>query len=391
MKIAVLLDGPIKNDGRVRKMINTLSAFHTVVFYYCDGTLEDANIFDTSVKIYSFKKKEGFIWVNILFQKRFDSLKLALIANEKEVDIIYCNDYPLLETAVDIKKYYPESKLIYDSHEIYIETINQFFPISGWKSIYGKPFIYINKLYHSKREKDLVKSVDSIITVCDSLKFYFEKLFNFHSISVIKNCPNEGIEVVKQNLIREKLGLREDDFILLYQGWLNRGRGLENLVDASTFFNDKIHLVILGDGSIKGELITQAQSLGFKNIHFLGTVSQEDLLNYSCSADLGVSLIEPINKSKEYALPNKVFEYMTAGLPILVHNTPECISIIEDCKCGFIVEQGNPKSLGELISKLSCDRKLLAEVGERGKKFYKEKYSWENEVAKVNDVIQEMK
>ena len=176
--IIILLDGPIKNDGRVRRVIESLSSINKIFLYYVNGEESDKSIFNENCKLFTFNMVNKWIYKNLFFNKCFSEMENELLKFNEKIDIIYCNDYPLLATAIRLKNLHPNSKLYYDSHEIYIETINQFFPLKGWKKSYGIPLVYINKLYHSLLETSQVKNIDLLITVCDNFKFYFEKKYN---------------------------------------------------------------------------------------------------------------------------------------------------------------------------------------------------------------------
>ena len=205
-KIAILLDSRIINDGRVRRTIESLSEFYQVDLFCIKGESNDSLLFSRNVEVFYYSINMSWIKNNLLMHKKFNNLKIIFDNLNKKYDFIYVNDYPLLSTGVALKNKFG-GKLIYDSHEIYIETINQFFPKKGWKSIYGIPLISINKFIHSNIEKKLVAKANIMITVCDSLKKYFEKKLAIDKIIVVKNCPKYFDFKYKSNIIRERLKL----------------------------------------------------------------------------------------------------------------------------------------------------------------------------------------
>jgi glycosyltransferase involved in cell wall biosynthesis len=390
MNIIVLLDGPIKNDGRVRRVIESLSVNNKVYLYYINGTKDDEKLFNSNCTLLSFSKINNWIYKNIFFNKCFTLLEKELLKFNQKIDIIYCNDYPLLKTAVNLKCLHPDSKIYYDSHEIYIETINQFFPTTGWKMVYGLILIFINKKIHTYFERKYIKNIHLFITVCDSLKNYFQKIYNISNIIVVRNCPTSNIKINNKIDLRKELSFANEDFIVLYQGVLNNGRGIEKLIEASLSFESHIKFVIIGEGPNFLQYKQMVQSRDINNIYFIGKVRFDILLDYTATADLGLLFIQSINISKRYALPNKIFEYMSVGLPYLSNDLPESVKIINECNCGIIIDDTYPINIAIEINKLSYKRDDIKKLGENGRKCYELKYNWESEINKllqeINDI-----
>jgi glycosyltransferase involved in cell wall biosynthesis len=132
------------------------------------------------------------------------------------------------------------------------------------------------------------------------------------------------------------------------------------------------------------------QSRDINNIYFIGKVRFDILLDYTATADLGLLFIQSINISKRYALPNKIFEYMSVGLPYLSNDLPESVKIINECNCGIIIDDTYPINIAIEINKLSYKRDDIKKLGENGRKCYELKYNWESEINKllqeINDI-----
>jgi len=381
-KIAVFLDGPIKNDGRVRRVIESLSEKHIVHLFYINGDESDKDLFNQSVTLHSRKKTGGWMKINLLFHLRFSELKEIFLSLNDEFDFIYCNDYPLLHLCTELKAK-TKAKLIYDSHEIYIETINQFFPLIGWKSIYGNFLVALNKKIHAKVERNAVKKVDLMITVCDSFKDYFTSKLSISNIHVVKNCPKQ-IEVNRNPLLlREMLKLTDHDKILLYQGDINISRGIEKIANSMKYINKDVHFVVLGGGTKLNEFKVKYSS---DRIHFLGKVPFEVLYEYTTSCDVGILLIESFNLSKQLTLPNKVFEYMVAGKPFITNELPEASKIVEEENCGFVINDTSRDSTANGINS-AFENSSLEQLGENGYQSIVDKYNWESEVKKLIEYV----
>ena len=122
--------------------------------------------------------------------------------------------------------------------------------------------------------------------------------------------------------LRERCGVSADTCLALYQGVVHHGRGIAPFMRAMPAMKD-VHLAIIGDGPARSELVQLAASLGISDrVTWLGAIAYEDLHTYTCGADIGLCIIEPISMSYEYALPNKLFEYMMARVPTIVTDLP---------------------------------------------------------------------
>ena len=143
-----------------------------------------------------------------------------------------------------------------------------------------------------------------------------------------KNLPTVHIDLYST------LNIPQSSPIFLYQGGLLKGRGINLMIQTLTHF-EKAHAVIIGSGPFRNEAEKFAKKMGvYKRVHFMGPVSYKVLLNYTSSATIGFSLIEPLSKSYEQALPNKIFEYALSGVPTLATNFPEMKNTIETYNLG---------------------------------------------------------
>jgi hypothetical protein len=338
--IAVLLDGPIKNDYRVIKMITSLSIKNKVDLFYIDGNNSDDSIFSKNVRLFSFENKI-YLWKkvvrNTFFYLEFAFFGEKILATKIKYDYVYANDlptlYPALKTAQSLG-----AKLIYDSHEIYIETINQFFPKNTStikKLIYGI-CMAIMKYFGTRAEKNMVKETDCMITVNNSLKDYFNKRYQPKRIEVIMNFPH-GIREKKAPInYREMFNWDQNDLIFIYQGVLNDGRGLNYMMEVMKHVSPRCKLVVVGDGFIKEELKSFVDENQLKNkVKFIDKVSLKVLNQYTSGADIGVNLLEGINLSKRLASPNKLFEYIHAEIPILCSDSIENMNVLSKFEVGL--------------------------------------------------------
>lgn len=219
-------------------------------------------------------------------------------------------------------------KIIYDSREIYskVSTLAN----SNFKQ---KILTLI--------EKHFIKKISVLVTSGEMDSEYLKKIYNLKiPIFEIKNFPKFK-EFAKSNLIREHFNIPNDKIILLYQGVLLDGRGLIPIMKAIQNV-DKYILVILGEGNFKSELEKNIKQLKIEEkVKFAGNIIYDDLHEWTCSADIGLCNIEPISFSYELALPNKLFEYILAELPLLVTDLPALRKVVDSTGCGVVIPREN--------------------------------------------------
>ena len=140
--------------------------------------------------------------------------------------------------------------------------------------------------------------------------------------------------------------------IFLYQGVLHEGRGIKQMIQLLLHFKNA-HAVIIGKGCYKNELKNYTQTLGLANrTHFYGAVPYLELLELSADANIGFSLIKPISKSYEQALPNKLFEYALSGIPVIASKLTEMEKIINKYQIGCTVEYDDLEAQIQVIKNI---------------------------------------
>ncbi|MDP5106093.1 MAG: glycosyltransferase, partial [Polaribacter sp.] len=183
-------------------------------------------------------------------------------------------------------------------------------------------------------------------TVCKSIADFYDKRYatNF---KVVRNLPTFK-KIEKGTLPFSTDGKK----IIIYQGAINIGRGLELMIDTMEFLENYL-LIIVGSGDIISELKERSQSKSTeKKVHFLGKLLPNELQKITPLADIGLSLEEDLGLNYRYALPNKIFDYIQAEIPILVSNLPEMKQIVLEYNVGEIIALRTPKGLAEQIKKM---------------------------------------
>jgi glycosyltransferase involved in cell wall biosynthesis len=286
---------------------------------------------------------------------------IRVLSAYRRFDIIHCNDLNTLPVGVLIKlASLGNARLVYDAHEYEINQV----PNQSELSIKCAYFL----------EKHLIKYADRVITVSNSIANEYQRLYGIPKPSIVLNCP-PFYEAKKTNHFRKKLGIRDDQIIFLYQGGLNPGRGIEVLLDAfGRLQDDKNVIVFMGYGSLERHIQQNADRSQTIFIH--PAVSFNVLLGYTASADYGISVIEDVCLSYRYCLPNKLFEYLMAGIPVIASNSVEMARVVKEYQIGVVADENTCTGFLDAFKRiLAMDYKqLIANVNEARRVF-----NWEEQ------------
>jgi len=353
-KVFVAVTNDVSTDQRVHKVSNYLITKGFDVEVY-GRVLPNTFEVDRNYKII---RKKLLFNNNFLFYAEYN-LRLLWFLLFKKYDFILSNDLDTLPAcfiASKIKK----SKLIYDSHEYFTET----------PELQGRKFV---QNFWLKIEAYFVPKVKNAITVSRPIAKIYTKKYSV-VFKVLRNLPelNRVVEV-------EDVNYPTQNKIVLYQGVLNPGRGIKPMID-SLFFLKNVDLVIIGFGKVKEELKQYVKEKKMENrVHFLGRIPYEKLPNYAKIADVGMVLEEPLGKSFEYSLPNKLFDYTHANIPIIASPLVEVKKIVEKYKIGLVIENYNPKHIASVVERLLTDNQLIKKIKQNQHKA-KAELCWEKEV-----------
>jgi len=230
-------------------------------------------------------------------------------------------------------------------------------------------------------EKYFIQKVDQVLVTGDGDAQFLQEYYGISNTIVIRNLPLEQIPNNKVDL-KSKLKIPENNLILLYQGVILEGRGFKPILNALAEI-ENFHLITLGSGVFQNEYEKLAEELKISDrVHFLGTFEQHELINYTTAADIGLALIENISKSYYYALPNKLFEYIMADVPVLCSNLPQMKKVVEEYKVGEVVDIEKDRELITRLKNLIMNRDLLFEYKQNCKPA-SSILNWQKEYEKV--------
>lgn len=257
--------------------------------------------------------------------------------------------------------------LIFDSHEYFPEV----------PELVNKPII---KIFWLKVEKLFLPKIKFGYTVCKSIANIYEEKYKIH-LGVVRNLPFRKYPEV----VISKLTIGGNKKVIFYQGALNVGRGIELMMDAIKFL-DNVVFVIAGDGDIFDKLKEKAKKPGLnEKIIFLGRLPLSELHQYTIQSDLGMSLEENLGLNYYFALPNKLFDYIQAGVPVIVSDFPEMAKIVRDYNIGFAVSERNPEKLAAILSEMLTNEELR-NIWKHNLEKASEELCWENEKHVLIDI-----
>jgi glycosyltransferase involved in cell wall biosynthesis len=301
-----------------------------------ENVAENINIYrvgDTARSSEGFINKiiKTFSWSLLVYSKYYKA----------PLSCINCHSVAMLPLSV-LLKLATGSKLVYDTHELETET-------NSLKGIRKK----ITKL----TERVLIRYVDFSIFVGKSIEDWYLNNYSLTNTAVIFNYPKSQ-KPVPSNHFRDSFPIDSEQPIFLYQGVIASGRGIEALVHTFSQLQGEACLVFMGYGSSVEWVKSQADHTS--NIFYHPAVPPSELLSYTAASDYGVSVIESTSVSYEYCMPNKLFEYIMAGKPVLVSPTMEQKRFVDEYLIGEVSVSTQPEDLKVAIKNLlNQDREML--------------------------------
>ncbi|WP_085692419.1 MULTISPECIES: glycosyltransferase family 4 protein [unclassified Pseudomonas] len=267
---------------------------------------------------------------------------------------------------------FSQARLVYDAHEI--STSREGY--ESFRSLVGLV------------EKLLMPKVDGSITTTDARAKYFARAYGVARPTVLQNRPRLT-HCETSNRIREELGLAAPWPIVIYQGGLQQGRGLEKLIKTAKEVPNA-YFVLIGGGRLTQNLIQLCEELGLQErVHFIPTVALSELPKYTASADIGVQPIENTCLNHYTTDSNKLFEYLIAGLPVVATDFPEIRRIVRNNDVGILVPANNSPALARALNQLVTDLELRKKLASNARATAST-LNWEEQEARLVDLYQQI-
>lgn len=275
---------------------------------------------------YKTKRLKLFFKKGPLFYAEYN-IRLFLFLRVRNAAIYLSNDLDSLPANYLISKL-KKKPLVYDSHELFTEV----------PELINRPTI---QAIWSRIERIILPKINHAYTVCESIATVYQKKYGT-PFKVVRNLPHHEELILVPH---EKSLVTDDRKIILYQGALNVGRGLEYAIKAMQHL-ENARLLIAGDGDITTPLKQLVADLQLADrVTFLGRIPLEEMKYITAQANLGLSIEEDLGLNYRYALPNKLFDYIQQQVPVLVSNLPEMKKIVEQYQIGMILESHDPEQM----------------------------------------------
>ena len=359
-RIYLAVTNDLVTDNRVHKVASTLLKSGATVTLV--GRIKSPNT-PAIDRPYNTKRFKLIFKQGPFFYLEYN-IRLFLFLLFRRFDIIVANDLDTLLASYFVSKL-RSKKLVYDSHEYFTEVpelVNRKFPRKVWKYL----------------EKKILPKIKYAYTVSESIAKTYFKLYGIE-MQIVRNVPYLNTKSQKNEIKNSELKT------ILYQGSLNVGRGLEHMIDAMAFIKNA-KLIIIGDGDITNQLKKRIRSKNLENkIELKGRIPFEELMNETYKADLGIALEENLGLNYYYALPNKLFDYIQAGVPVLVSPFPEMQKIVKKYDIGTVYDHKSPQALADKINEIFDLKNRYLKWKKNTAKAAKE-LCWENEEKILIDI-----
>lgn len=329
--ITVLVSNDLQHDQRVAKVCDTLLSLGFRITLV-GRLLPESKPFERAYEIRRFR-----LWFQrgALFYAALQ-LRFFLYLIFKRTDIIVANDLDTLLPAFLVARLRGKD-LVYDSHEYFTEAeglTNRPLPKRVWLAV--EAFIF-PKLKH-------------VFTVNETIAGIYRALYHV-PVHVVRNMPK--LQPNRSNLDRAALGLPANKQIIVLQGaFIDPDRGGMELAQSMQYVEGAL-LLIIGSGRDLGNIRAEVARLKLEEkVQFIGKLPYDELKAYTRAADVGVSLDKPLHLNYAYSLPNKLFDYIHAGVPVLVSDLPELRRLVDQYKLGRIARQVTPECIAECLNEM---------------------------------------
>lgn len=359
--ICMFVRNPFTNDARVLRESTALAEVGYIVDVIATNNwgsrqLPEEEVFLEGLTIYRVGRRVAMKMP--LLRYLYVIFQMMRKGRAKNYDIYHANDLDTLLPAVICAKIFGEKKLVYDSHEVQTSRTG-----------------YLHVLY-GVLEKRLIRFADELIHENHTRATYINNLYGIYP-KVIHNYPFFIRERAQINL-HEMLAIPPGEPILLYQGGLQPGRGLEKIIEAVPYFKKGV-VVFVGSGQMKGSLMRMVKKNYLEQrVKFLPKVAVQDLPAYTENAYLGFQVLNNTCFNHYSASSNKLFEYMMSGVPVIACDFPEIRRVVEKEQIGVCVDSHRPQCIADAVNFLldyPAERERMRGNCLEARKMY----NWENE------------
>lgn len=364
-QVLMLLSNCFDPDPRVYNEARSLvENGHAVVILAWDRERlrpEKENIDGIEIQRVYVKSSHGRGWTQMLFMPLV-FFRMAGRALRVGFNVVHCHDFDMLPLGL-LLGWVRRKPVVYDSHEDYAGMLHGSIPV------------WLERLIRWV-ETRLIRRIDLLVTVGETLRRQFETrgCRNSRVVGNWKSIKTFRLPCEVRGQVRAELGIPLDAPMILYISNLGRERHVEELLEAVAQ-RPAVYLVVGGSGPAAAAVASYAQK--YSNILYLGYVRQSDVPRYTSAGDVIYYGFDLNNPNARYSAPNKLFEALAAGRPLLTANFGEIGATVSAKNCGIILKD---YSVPEILRGLDActDPRLLLELKTAAASAGQSEYSWEH-------------
>lgn len=354
-----------RNESRVLKEISSLEASETFDSFTVIALGADDLPIDEAITSKAKIRRIRLLIRKLPKSAAFQLLKFIefmfkclLMVRREKAQVINIHTLALLPLGWLLKKLF-KVKLVYDAHELETEKNG----LHGFRQRISKHIEFV-----------FIRSCDLVIVVGDNIADWYLNTYKIERPLVVKNSPRYRMQT-KKDLFRQHLSILPEQKIMLYQGGLMKGRGIQLILDAFKERKDsKVAAVFMGYGDLASEVEQAAKN--HQNIFYFPAVPPDVLLDYTASADIGIHLIQDTCLNHYFCMPNKFFEYAMAGLPVIVSDMKEMAESVQAADFGVVLTEYSVEAINAAVDRLT--ERDLSQLSNNAYQFA-HAYSWEEQ------------
>lgn len=359
--------------AKIAHLTSVHSTFDTRIFHKECKTLVNAGYDLVLIKPHNCDERIDNIRIKAIYKpkNRFERITLTMwqlykTALRENAEVYHFHDPELIFIGILLKLH--RKYVIYDVHEDVPAQI---------KSKYWIPKMLrkITAVMVGILEKTLSRFLDGIITATPTIA----KRFNCRTKEIIHNFP-----LINKQVITDFVPYKERSNLIVYIGSISEIRGIFEMVNAISLVPDSLDVRLLLAGNFMSDVLQEKVKTlsGWEKVNYLGWQNRSQIIELLGRARIGLVTLHPVPNYIE-AYPVKLFEYMTAGIPVIASNFPLWNKIITDSGCGLLVDPLNPKEIAEAIQWILEHPDQAETMGKRGQEAVFNRYRWDTEAKKL--------
>jgi glycosyltransferase involved in cell wall biosynthesis len=381
--VCMVVHNDILNDSRIWREARALNSQGWKVVVVCislgNSELPEVQTVD-SFTIWRviptiFRRRSNLKTIGKLIQLTLSLPKTCTLLRRSQAKIYHGHDFPglLIIALAGIWR----KPVVYDSHEVFFDRGFRNMPVPRWAIRLLKTLRHL--------EKALAHRAVAIIATSDGHADQIAKNLNIKKPIVVRNAVD--LRTLKDQVVEYP---RNNRRLVVHSGGLLDGRHLFELIQALSYLPDDIALILMGNGPLKTSLEKFARDIGVAHkLEFVSAVPPDSVPLTLAQGDIGAVLITGDSVSYQYSLPNKFFESLAAGLPLVVSGIPELARMVKEYDIGLICDPTQPEDIAAKIEELLRSDNL--ERFRHNVEQARAQLNWQNEESKLisiyNDIL----